>query len=119
MLEARGPGRMQEARRTKKQDSPQIDEVHMKGMNSVSPEACIFPNRMLNSLTQYLIFDVQTACSLCYKLVYSLTSPPASLGRFFVFLGFFFFFFFFRALGITVSELLRLMFGRVLCIPTK
>ena len=27
----------------KKQDWLQIAEVHMKGMNSVSPEACIFP----------------------------------------------------------------------------
>ena len=34
--------------------------------------------RMLNSLTCYLVFDVQTTCSLCHKLVYSLTSlwPP-------------------------------------------
>jgi len=39
--------------------------------------------RMLNSLTQYLILSVQTACPLYYKLVYSLTSPPASLGQFF------------------------------------
>ena len=38
--------------------------------------------RMLNSLTCYLIFDVQTACSLCSKFVYSLTSPPASLEQF-------------------------------------
>ena len=37
---------------------------------------------MLNSLTWYLIFDVQTACSLCCKLVYSLKSPPASLGQY-------------------------------------
>ena len=34
--------------------------------------------RMLNSLTSYLIFNVQTPCSLCCKLVYSLTSPPSS-----------------------------------------
>ena len=32
-------------------------------------------HRMPNSLTWYLIFDVQTACSLCCKLVYSLTLP--------------------------------------------
>ena len=32
-------------------------------------------HRKVSSLTWYLIFDVQTACSLCYKLVYSLTSP--------------------------------------------
>ena len=31
--------------------------------------------RMLNSFTWYLIFDDQTAFSLCCKLVYSLTSP--------------------------------------------
>ena len=36
-------------------------------------------HRMQNSLTWYLIFDVQTAYSLCCKLIYSLTSPPASL----------------------------------------
>ena len=30
---------------------------------------------MLNSLSWYLIFDIQTACSLCHKLVYSLASP--------------------------------------------
>ena len=35
-------------------------------------------HRMLNSLTWYLIFDVQTVC----KLVYSLTSPPVSLEQF-------------------------------------
>ena len=39
-------------------------------------------HRMLNSLTWYLIFDVQTDRSLCCKLVYSLTSPPASLEQF-------------------------------------
>ena len=27
----------------KEQDWPQIAEVHMKGINLVSPEACIFP----------------------------------------------------------------------------
>ena len=26
-------------------DWPQIAEVHMKGMNSVIPETCIFPNK--------------------------------------------------------------------------
>ena len=41
-------------------------------------EAYIFPYcRMLNSLTWYLTFDVQTACSLFCKLVYSLTSPAS------------------------------------------
>ena len=39
-------------------------------------------HRMLNSLTWYLIFAVQTACSLCCKLVYSLIPPPASLEQF-------------------------------------
>ena len=38
--------------------------------------------RMLNSLTWYLIFDVQTSCSLCCKLVYSLTFSSASLEQF-------------------------------------
>ena len=38
--------------------------------------------RMLNSLTWYLIFGVQVACSLCCKLVYSLTSPSACLEQF-------------------------------------
>ena len=38
-----GVGGMQEARWTRKQDWPQTAEVHVKGMNSVSPEACIFP----------------------------------------------------------------------------
>ena len=37
---------------------------------------------MPTSLTWYLIFDVQTACSLCCKLVYSLTPPPAFLEQF-------------------------------------
>ena len=39
-------------------------------------------HRMLNSLTCYLLFDVQTACSFCCKLVYSLTSLPVSLEQF-------------------------------------
>ena len=43
---------------------------------------CLPVHRMLNSLTWYLIFDVQTDRSLCCKLVYSLTSPPASLEQF-------------------------------------
>ena len=38
--------------------------------------------RTLSSLTWYLIFDVQNDCSLCCKLVYSLTPPPASLKQF-------------------------------------
>ena len=43
-----GAGGMQEAaichslRWTRKQDWPQIDGMHMKELNSVSPEACIF-----------------------------------------------------------------------------
>ena len=37
---------------------------------------------MPNSLTSYLIFDDQTVCFLCCKLVYGLTSPPASLEQF-------------------------------------
>ena len=37
-----GTGRIREARETRKQDGPQIAEAHMKGMSSVSLEACIF-----------------------------------------------------------------------------
>ena len=37
---------------------------------------------MLNSLTWYLIFVVQTACSLCCKLAYSLASSQASMEQF-------------------------------------
>ena len=39
-----GAGEMQEARGTSKQDWPQIAEEPMQGMDSVSPEACIFPH---------------------------------------------------------------------------
>ena len=46
-------------------------------------------DRTLNSLTWYLIFpyltiifDVQTACSLCWKFVYSLIPPSTSLNQF-------------------------------------
>ena len=39
-------------------------------------------NRTLNSLTWYLIFDVQITCSLCCKSVYSLTPPPTSSEQF-------------------------------------
>ena len=38
--------------------------------------------RMLSSFPWYLVFDIQTACSLCCKLAYSLTPPPASLEQF-------------------------------------
>ena len=38
--------------------------------------------RILNSLTWYVTFDIQTACSLCLKHIYILTSPPASLCSF-------------------------------------
>ena len=37
---------------------------------------------MLNSLIWYLIFGVQTSCWLWCKLVYSLTTPPASMEQF-------------------------------------
>ena len=33
----------------RKQDWPQAAEVHMKGMNSVSPEVCIFPCLILHA----------------------------------------------------------------------
>ena len=73
---------VQEARGTKKQDWPQIAEVQMKGMNSVSPGLHLLTHRRLNTWTWYLIFDLQRACSLCCKLVCRLTSPPASLEQF-------------------------------------
>ena len=52
----------------------------MKGMNSVSPEVCVFhaqKNATFLSLISgfpYLsvIFDIQTACLLCFKLVYTI-----------------------------------------------
>ena len=67
-----------------KQGWPQIAELHMEKLNPVRPEACIFPyiHRTLHSLTWYMIFDLQAACSLCCKLAYSLTSPAASLEQF-------------------------------------
>ena len=39
-------------------------------------------HRMLNSLTWYLIFDIQAAFSLCYRLVYILTFSAAFLEQF-------------------------------------
>ena len=39
-------------------------------------------HRTWNSLNWYLTFDVHTTFSLCCKLVYGLTSPPASLRLF-------------------------------------
>ena len=67
---------------------PQMAEMHVKGMISVSPGSCIVPihRKALNSLTWdiwffFLIhkntFDVQTTC-LCYKLLYNLAPPLAS-----------------------------------------
>ena len=54
-----------------------------EGSESSKPRGLHLPlHSMLNSLTWYLIFDDQTACSPCHKLVYSLTSPPASLEQF-------------------------------------
>ena len=39
-------------------------------------------HRTLHSLTWYPIFDLQTACSFCCKLMYSLLSPLAFLEQF-------------------------------------
>ena len=58
-----------------------VDEMHMEGMNSVRPEACLFPYIESETQLDNLIFNVQTACSLCYKLVHSLISPPAALQK--------------------------------------
>ena len=69
-------GEMQEVRWTRKQNGLQITEIHVKGISSVQPRDLHLPiHRRLNSLTWYLIFDVQTTCSLCCKLVCSLTLP--------------------------------------------
>ena len=46
-----------------------------KGVGAVPPRLHLPRHRMLDSLTWYLIFDVQTACSLCCRCVYSLTYP--------------------------------------------
>ena len=57
-------------------------EVHVKGMNSLSPESLHLPiHSMLIFLTWYMIFDVQSAYSLCCKLLYT-HFPSASLEQF-------------------------------------
>ena len=72
---------MQEARWTRKQDWAQATEVLVKGMNSVSPEACHAYN------AKFLSLIPDFWCSDCllplFQIVYSLTSPPASLEQFF------------------------------------
>ena len=74
-----GAGRMQEARWTRKQIDPK--ELRCIWRNEFcEPSGLHMPvHRMLNSLTWYPIFHVQTIWSLCCRPVYSLTSPPASL----------------------------------------
>ena len=67
---------MQEARWTRKQDVAPDSWSAYEGNEFSEPRGLHLPiHRILNSLTWYLVFDVQTACSLCCKLVYSLTSP--------------------------------------------
>ena len=56
-----GAGGMQEAKWTRKQDWPQVAEVHMTGMNSVIPETCIFP--YIECQIPYL--DTDLWCSNC------------------------------------------------------
>ena len=76
-----GAGGMQEARWTRKQGQPQTAEVHRNQCSE--PRGLHLPiQRMPNSLTWCLIFDAQTACSLCCKLVCSLTPPLAFLEQF-------------------------------------
>ena len=73
-----GAGGMQAAMWTKKQDWPQRAEMRERNEFG-EPRGLHLPIlRMLNSLTWYLIFDVQTVC----RLVYSLTSPSVSLEQF-------------------------------------
>ena len=77
-----GAGGMQAAMWTKKQDWPQRAEMRERNEFG-EPRGLHLPIlRMLNSLTWYLIFDVQTVCSLCCKLVCNLTSPCTSLEQF-------------------------------------
>ena len=84
-----GTGGTQEAaichslRWTRKQDLPP-DSWGVSERSEISEPRCLhLPiHRTINSLTWYLIFNVQIACSLCCKLVYSLISPPASLEQF-------------------------------------
>ena len=73
-----GAGGMQEARRT----ALASDSWGAKERNGFSEPRGLHARiqRMLNSLTWNLIFDVQTSCSLCCKRVYGLT--PASLEQF-------------------------------------
>ena len=58
-------------------------EVHMKGMNSLSPESLYLPihSMLIFFLTWYMIFDVQSAYSLCCKLLYN-HFPSASLEQY-------------------------------------
>ena len=76
---AKGLGKWKKQGEEGNRTDPDTWGAYMKGMNSVSPEACIFA-RIVSSITLCLSFDVQMACSLRWKLVYSLTSllPPWS-----------------------------------------
>ena len=71
---------MQEARWTGNRLAPESWGAYERNGNS-EPRGLHLPiHTMLNSLTWYLIFDVQPAQSVCCKLVYSLISllPPWS-----------------------------------------
>ena len=76
-------GGMQETRWKRKQDlAPDSWDAYERNEFSEPRGLHLSIQRRLNSLTWYLIFDVQTACSLCCKFVYSLSPPPASLEQF-------------------------------------
>ena len=64
--EARG---MQEARRTRKQDWPQMAEVHMRRMSSVSPETPISP--YITSVPQSCLTLWSVACQAFLSIVNS------------------------------------------------
>ena len=84
IAEELGEGKKQSSATPWKQYWPQTAEVHMKRNEFREPRGLHLPlRRTLNSSTCYLIFDVETACSLCCKCVYSLISPSASLGAVF------------------------------------
>ena len=79
-----GAGGMQEAGWIRKQTglAPDISGTYERNECSEPRGLPLRIHWMLKSLTWYLIFDVQTACSLYWKFVYRLTPPPAFLKQF-------------------------------------
>ena len=65
-----------------RQDGPRQLRFTWKGKIQWAQRLVSSHQRMRNFFTWYLIYDVQTSCSLCCKLIYSLTPPSASLEQF-------------------------------------